>query len=114
IWEPDKFTARFYDGDMEFKNLYTDTSYGSVLTAPTELIVKDGYTFDGWRTADGEKYDFGVLVKGDVKLYASWVEGNPVVLPNTQKTETGCNGQVTSMLCTLFIALAGVLSAKKW
>lgn len=41
-------------------------------TAP-DALSKDGYTFAGWYTEDGKKFDFGNdIVTGDIALAAQW------------------------------------------
>lgn len=36
--------------------------------------TREGFVFDGWYTADGEKVEEDFLLTGDVKLYAHWTE----------------------------------------
>lgn len=45
---------------------------GGTLTAPTTLPTVSGYEFKGWRTKDGELYDFTVAPTGKFTLYANW------------------------------------------
>lgn len=45
---------------------------GGTLTAPTTLPTVSGYEFKGWRTKDGELYDFTVTPTGKFTLYANW------------------------------------------
>lgn len=45
---------------------------GGTLTAPTTLPNVVGYEFKGWRTKDGEPYDFTVAPTGQFTLYAKW------------------------------------------
>lgn len=50
--------------------------------APT----RDGYTFLGWCTAEGEKWDFAKdVVTADMTLYAKWTK-NEASLPDTDNT----------------------------
>ena len=50
--------------------------------APT----RDGYTFLGWYTAEGEKWDFAKeVVTADMTLYAKWTK-NEASLPDTDNT----------------------------
>ncbi len=39
---------------------------------------RDGYVFDGWYTADGEKVDEEYVLEGKLTLYAGWVEAGNV------------------------------------
>ncbi|WP_300295763.1 Ig-like domain-containing protein, partial [uncultured Intestinimonas sp.] len=40
--------------------------------------TRDGYTFDGWYTADGDLYTFTEPVTADLDLYARWIDdGEP-------------------------------------
>ena len=45
---------------------------GGTLTAPTTIPPVAGYEFKGWRTEDGELYDFTVAPTGQFTLYANW------------------------------------------
>ena len=45
---------------------------GGTLTAPTTLPTVSGYEFKGWRTKDGELYDFPGAPTGQLTLYANW------------------------------------------
>ncbi len=44
---------------------------GSAVKQPDDP-TKEGFTFDGWFTSDGEQYDFATPVTADLKLYAHW------------------------------------------
>jgi uncharacterized repeat protein (TIGR02543 family) len=46
---------------------------GERATKPADP-VREGFTFDGWFTEDGEEYDFATPVDGDLTLYAKWSE----------------------------------------
>lgn len=41
-------------------------------TATDQVTVRDGYSFEGWYTEDGELYDFRAPVMEDITLYAHW------------------------------------------
>lgn len=47
--------------------------------------VRDGYTFDGWYTAEegGEKFDFATAITADTSLYAHWTKKAEPVGPVT-------------------------------
>lgn len=45
---------------------------GGTLTAPTTIPPVAGYEFKGWRTKDGELYDFPGAPTGQLTLYANW------------------------------------------
>lgn len=69
----DYFTITFMNGDEEFK------STGCYYNEPCNYIgmplpTKEGYTFDGWATADGTEVKSGVIVTSDLVLYAIWKE----------------------------------------
>lgn len=51
---------------------------GNTVTKPADP-VKDGYTFDGWRTAQtgGEQWDFNRGVTGSMTLWAHWTQDTP-------------------------------------
>jgi uncharacterized repeat protein (TIGR02543 family) len=69
---PQRHTIKYIvDGKIHMQ-LQNAVVHGSrmILTNDPE---KDGYIFDGWYTADGEKYDFATgIVNSDVTLYAHW------------------------------------------
>ena len=45
---------------------------GGTLTAPTTIPPVAGYEFKGWRTEEGELYDFPGAPTGQLTLYANW------------------------------------------
>ena len=45
---------------------------GGTITAPT-APVRSGYTFDGWYTYDGTRFDFRTSIRSSFTLYAHWV-----------------------------------------
>lgn len=69
---PQRHTIKYIvDGKIHMQ-LQNAVVHGSRMIL-TNDPVKDGYTFDGWYTADGEKYDFATgIVNSDVTLYAHW------------------------------------------
>ena len=48
---------------------------GGTITAPT-APVRSGYTFDGWYTYDGTRFNFNTPINSSFTLYAHWV-ANP-------------------------------------
>lgn len=52
-------------------NSYVFVVQGGKLTAPSEP-TRDGYSFAGWYTQDGQKYDFDSTVTGSLVLVAHW------------------------------------------
>lgn len=46
---------------------------GEKVAEPT-TPTKEGYIFDGWYIAGGEKYDFSSKINGDVELEAKWIK----------------------------------------
>ena len=75
-------------------------------TAPT----RDGYTFLGWYTAEGEKWDFAKdVVTADVTLYAKWSAKNGNKTDDAKKDNTsggqislsGNGGKKTTLAITL-------------
>lgn len=48
---------------------------GGTITEPT-APVRSGYTFDGWYTYDGTRFDFNTPINSSFTLYAHWV-ANP-------------------------------------
>ncbi|MBR3785453.1 MAG: InlB B-repeat-containing protein [Firmicutes bacterium] len=57
--------------------------------------TKTGYTFKGWVTASGSKYNFSTKVTGNITIYAKWEENKYTV---TFNSEGGSN--VTSQTVT--------------
>lgn len=60
---------------------------GETLTAPTTIPTVAGYKFKGWRTKDGELYDFTGAPTGRFTLYANW-EKIPEPKPEPKPDET--------------------------
>lgn len=82
-------------------------------TAPT----RDGYTFLGWYTAEGEKWDFAKdVVTADMTLYAKWTKNEspvPSPVPLSRPVSTKGNASSTSLVLTSHatVSLAGVLKS---
>lgn len=81
--------------------------------APT----RDGYTFLGWYTAEGEKWDFAKdVVTADMTLYAKWTKNEspvPSPVPSPRPVSTKGNASSTSLVLTSHatVSLAGVLKS---
>lgn len=81
--------------------------------APT----RDGYTFLGWYTAEGEKWDFAKdVVTADMTLYAKWTKNEspvPSPVPSSRPVSTKGNASSTSLVLTSHatVSLAGVLKS---
>ena len=81
--------------------------------APT----RDGYTFLGWYTAEGEKWDFAKdVVTADMTLYAKWTKNESLVpLPAPSSRPVSTKGNTSSVSFTLSsrstVSLAGVLKS---
>ena len=81
--------------------------------APT----RDGYTFLGWYTAEGEKWDFAKdVVTADMTLYAKWAKNEspvPSPVPSSRPVSTKGNASSTSLVLTSHatVSLAGVLKS---
>ncbi len=66
-------TFNYGDKVPEAKRMITvSVKTGETLTAPTTIPTVSGYEFKGWRTEDGEPYDFTVAPTGKFTLYANW------------------------------------------
>ena len=81
--------------------------------APT----RDGYTFLGWYTAEGKKWDFSKdVVTADMTLYAKWTKNEspvPSPVPSSRPVSTKGNASSTSLVLTSHatVSLAGVLKS---
>ena len=81
--------------------------------APT----RDGYTFLGWYTAEGEKWDFAKnVVTADMTLYAKWTKNEspvPSPDPSSRPVSTKGNASSTTLVLTSHatVSLAGVLKS---
>ncbi len=85
------------DGEihMQLKNAVVHGSR-MILTNDPE---KEGYTFDGWYTADGERYNFATgIVNDDVTLYAHW---NIVEYTITYNLDGGVNSSDNPSIYTI-------------
>lgn len=70
---PTLVTFDYGDKVPEAKRMITvSVKTGETLTAPTTIPTVAGYEFKGWRTKDGELYDFTVAPTGKFTLYANW------------------------------------------
>ena len=81
--------------------------------APT----RDGYTFLGWYTAEGEKWDFSKdVVTADMTLYAKWTKNeSPTPLPTPSSRPNSNKGNATSLSLVLTshsaVSLTGALKS---
>ena len=71
---------------------------GNYLAARPENPTKEGYTFAGWKTSDGEDFDFNRPVTESVTLYAAWT-------PTEVPSEPGCGGVMAANSAVAAIAL---------
>lgn len=72
---------------------------GSTIQAPPEP-VRDGYIFDGWVDNTGDSWSFGVHnVKGDMTLFARWIEASSVF---EYRTVDGEEGVIISKLKSVY------------
>ena len=80
------YNVKYYDGETEIKSgTYT---YGTGL-ATLETTTKEGYTFTGWKDAQGNAVtSISATATGDVALYAQFTA------IQTEKEETGCKSSV--------------------
>lgn len=70
---PTLVTFNYGDKVPEAERMITvSVKTGETLTAPTTLPTVSGYKFKGWRTKDGELYDFPGAPTGQLTLYANW------------------------------------------
>ena len=88
-WEKlSEYTVTFDTQDGTSVPAQTVTENGTV-TRPADP-TRDGYTFKGW-TLDGQPYDFGTPVTGNLTLTAVWEE-NKAPQPITHKVTFDTNG----------------------
>ena len=94
-WEKlSEYTVTFDTQDGTSVPAQTVTENGTV-TRPADP-TRDGYTFKGW-TLDGQPYDFGTPVTGNLTLTAVWEENTPpapVMHKVTVKPNNGSNPTV--------------------
>ena len=70
---PTRVTFNYGDKVSEAERMITVfVKTGGTLTAPTTIPPVAGYEFKGWRTEDGELYDFPGAPTGQLTLYANW------------------------------------------
>lgn len=50
----------------------SSVAFGDTVNPPTENPAKEGETFEGWKTASGEDFDFSTPIEENTYLYASW------------------------------------------
>ena len=69
-WIPNKYTVTFKDGNTV---LSTQTvNYNEIVSKPSNLTNKTGYTFGGW-TLNGKDYNFDTKVNSSITLQAKWI-----------------------------------------
>lgn len=59
-------------------DIVTTVKYGAAITAPADL-EKTGYTFGGWYTDGGTKFDFTTPITGDITLTAKFEDATSTV-----------------------------------
>lgn len=90
---------------------------GKLISEPT-APTREGYTFLGWYTAEGEKWDFAKdVVTADVTLYAKWNAKNDNNKTDDAKKDNASGGQISlsgngGKKTTLAIALKSNVSAE--
>ncbi len=70
-WGQEVYRVQYLDSDGEKILDFGRAAEGEKLVRP-EDPTREGYTFDGWYTKDGEKYNFDAPVYSDFDLYAKW------------------------------------------
>ncbi len=71
-WTTNKYWVNYYNGA---RLLYAEhVEYGKTPNkdSAAKYEEKTGYTFNGWKLADGTDFDFTKAVEGDVNVYGSW------------------------------------------
>ena len=77
------YLAKTYDGNAKFYNvnMFDGEQKIATIRKPEKEVpalqtpVKEGYTFTGWKLADGTDYS-DALLTGDLDLYAAWTAEN--------------------------------------
>ena len=81
-WTINTYDATFDAGEGVFESTgetaeTTEVTFEDTLYAPEEEPVKEGYTFDGWKDADGNVYypgdEIGPMGADDVTFKAEWI-----------------------------------------
>lgn len=84
---------------------------GDYLVVKPEDPVKEGYTFAGWKTSDGEAFDFGKPVTKSLTLIAQWTAVGDTSGDSSGGGSTGGKkgcGSVYSSALVGFIGAAGI------
>ena len=68
---------------------------GEKLAEP-EAPTREGYTFDGWTTEDGEKFDFSAAVDKDIVLKAAWKKDESADEESGSAAEAGSDADSSS------------------
>ena len=74
-WTINTYTVSYNFNRGDNTEPSTETvEHGGTATRPTTDPARNGYTFDGWYTADtgGDAFDFGTVVTANITLYAQW------------------------------------------
>ncbi len=76
-----------FDAQNGTENETEAVSHGSVVVAPNEEPVNEGFVFVGWFVGDAE-YDFDAPVTGTITITAKWVEAITVTFDADNGTES--------------------------
>ena len=111
-WKVKTFKITFRDNVRDVAHVFysmNDVPYGSQINAPDETPTRDGYTFDGWYTAQygGAKVEFPYTVTRAGSIFAHW-KSNPVTTSRFDAEYTvidpnlvlpGYSGEATGVGC---------------
>ena len=73
----DTFTVTFLNEGKVYEEQTVE--YSNWAKVPVEP-EKEGYTFDGWFTEDGAKWDFTSGITSDITLYAKWIQEGTIIV----------------------------------
>ncbi len=74
-WTVKQFNVTFYPNNNSDAPYEVKVDWGTKVSRP-EAVLRNGYEFDGWYTDEAltKEYDFDILVKESISLFAKWAE----------------------------------------
>jgi len=106
IVEPVFFTVTFVSHGQTLST--ESVMEGGMVPRPANP-VQEGYTFDGWYTADGDLWVFTSAVTGNMSLYAKWTALGPALLWGDVNGD-GYVNMTDLMWLNMYLQLGGMLS----
>lgn len=109
------YTVKFQDGDTVVKTI--EGGDGDVIAPPPNPAEKDGYTFIGWKTANGKALESGATISANETYFATYsliAPSVPVVTDAGDKSFTATYGNGVTLNATVTDDYDGVSYVFTW